>query len=394
MASSLTEALKQLEATEANLAKAERLVGEAIALIPDGICFGSDPEYDNKCRFIQEIAQHLPAIEKWSPSLGMLELDSIAQWRLDATEISEPESLINLSRAIEEPIRELETYRYKLNRMRRILFRDATIELVREVELDLSKLQQELQGRPSNDKAGEPLWESLRSHLGQIETLLGGRTKCPLGWNILLRHVHFAMVCDFLDIEKADWPSARAELNKILYHEDEPLPVETNDLADLVALKPRGSITTKLRWSSLTKDNFERLIMNLISTEENYESPQWLMHINAPDRGRDLSVFHIMNDSLLGTVRRRIIIQCRHTPSSSVSVEDLSVLREQMSFWGEPRVDILVVATTGRFTSDAVSWIEKNNISDRALRVEMWPESHLELLLSNHPALIAAFSLR
>jgi hypothetical protein len=66
----------------------------------------------------------------------------------------------------------------------------------------------------------------------------------------------------------------------------------------------------------------------------------------------------------------------------------------EMSLWQPPKVDILVVATSGRFTTDAIDFIEKHNQSDRALRIEMWPESHLERLLAEWPALIAEFGLR
>ena len=65
-----------------------------------------------------------------------------------------------------------------------------------------------------------------------------------------------------------------------------------------------------------------------------------------------------------------------------------------MSLWGEPRVDVLIIATSGRFTADAVQWTEEYNASDRALRIELWPESHFERLLASRPALIAEFDLR
>jgi len=392
--SPLTEALRQFEATEGNLVKAERLVSEAQALIPKGICFGSNSEYDNKCRAIEEIARHLPAIEGWRPALGMLDLDDIAQWRLDAAEISEPESLIGLYKAIEQPSRDLEEYRFKFNRMRRALIRDSVNELVRAVDMDLSILHQTLQGHASSEQTAKTAWENMRSHLAQIETLLGSSTKRPKGWEDLRRHAHFALVHDFQDIEKTDWPLVRTGIEKVLYDEDEPLPVQTIDLSELVASKPRGPVTAKLRWSNLSAEDFERLIFHLIGNVKGYENPTWLMHTNAPDRGRDLSVFRVTADPLSGTIRSRMIIQCRHRQSSSVSVTDVAALREQMSLWGEPRVDVLVIATTGRFAADAVSSIEVNNTSDRALKIEMWPDSHLERLLANHPALIAEFSLR
>jgi hypothetical protein len=57
-------------------------------------------------------------------------------------------------------------------------------------------------------------------------------------------------------------------------------------------------------------------------------------------------------------------------------------------------VDVLVIATTGRFTANAVSVIEKHNCGDHAMKIEMWPESHLGQLLARRPALVAEFGLR
>ena len=118
------------------------------------------------------------------------------------------------------------------------------------------------------------------------------------------------------------------------------------------------------------------------------------MKTNAPDRGRDLSVMRITNDQLGGVIRSRVIIQCKHWQTKSVTVADVAEVQLQMKLWEPPRVDVLVIATSGRFSSDAVALIEKHNTEDRALRIEMWPESHLERLLAERPALIAEFRLR
>jgi hypothetical protein len=119
-----------------------------------------------------------------------------------------------------------------------------------------------------------------------------------------------------------------------------------------------------------------------------------LTRTNAPDRGRDLSVFRVINDSLAGSIRSRVLIQCRHWTTRSVAPADVATLKEQIGMWEPPKIDVLIIATTGRFTSDAVTAIEKHNAGDRALKIEMWPESHLERLLAERPALIADFGLR
>jgi hypothetical protein len=204
----------------------------------------------------------------------------------------------------------------------------------------------------------------------------------------------FGTLGDLHDISEHDWPSVKVGLRKSLYGEREPIPVDVEDLGSLVSKKPRGPVATKLQWERLTDEDFERLIYTLISSEQSYENPEWLMKTNAPDRGRDLSVYRVHVDSLGGTIRQRVIIQCKHWLSKSVGTQEITALREQMKLWEPPRVDVHVIATSGRFTSDAVAIIEKHNQSDSALRIEMWPESHLERLLANRPGIIGEFLLR
>ncbi len=119
-----------------------------------------------------------------------------------------------------------------------------------------------------------------------------------------------------------------------------------------------------------------------------------MTHTNATDKGRDLSVYNNVTDPLSGTSRNRIIIQCKHWLRKSISVADIAKLVEQLKLWEPPRVDICIIATSGRFSSDAISWIEKYNQSNNAMRIQMWAESHLESILSSRPALIAEFNLR
>src|SRR5690606_5267029 len=57
---SFEQALEQFEATEANIAKLERLCDEIRALIPNGIEFGLNADYDDKCRSAEDICAHLP----------------------------------------------------------------------------------------------------------------------------------------------------------------------------------------------------------------------------------------------------------------------------------------------------------------------------------------------
>jgi hypothetical protein len=143
----------------------------------------------------------------------------------------------------------------------------------------------------------------------------------------------------------------------------------------------------------LSDEDFERLIFSMIANTEGYENPEWLQQTHAPDQGRDLSVTRVDFDRLGGVRRHRVIVQCKHWLSKSVSAKDVSDVRSQMDLWQPPRVDTLIIATSGRFTADAVRLIEQHNQADRALHISMWPETHLERLLAERPSMIAEFRL-
>jgi hypothetical protein len=171
-----------------------------------------------------------------------------------------------------------------------------------------------------------------------------------------------------------------------------PQPPPT--LSEAVPYVPRRAVTERLNWSAITDEQFERLMFTLIGETYGYENPQWLQQTNAVDRGRDLSVVKIENDPLGGVRRHRIIVQCKHWLSRSVGIAEVSNLRAQMELWTPPRVDGLILATTGRFTADAIAFIERHNQEDRALHISMWADSHLEMLLAARPHLIGHFNLR
>lgn len=393
--SPLNAALRYFEATEANLLKAEKLLAEIEAAIPSGIAFGENLDYETSCRNFDVLIAALPKIDGWRPEITLMELDEIAQNRLDAQEVGEIECIVSIERKIGEPSRLLREYRYRFNQKRRELIRDALIELIDAIDANLRNLGKLLEGdEPSNEVITDDEFEQLKENVAQIATLLGSSVAKPPRWSDLHRHMHFGMLGDLHDIIEHDWPSVKADLRKSMYGEKEPVPVDIEDLGALVSTKPRGPVATRLKWESLTDEEFERLIFVLISSEPGYENSEWLMKTNAPDRGRDLSVYRVHADPLGGTLRQRVIIQCKHWQAKSVAPADIATLKEQMRLWEPPRVDIHVIATSGRFTSDAVAIVEKHNQSDSALRIEMWPESHLERLLASRPAIIAEFGLR
>jgi len=391
--SPLNAALRIFEATEANIVKAEKALAEMEALIPSGIFFGGPPVYDEHLADLMNIVEALPKIDGWKVEIHPLTLDEIAQSRLDAQEIDLVESHIAVHQAIEQPGRALHEYRVRFDRKRRSLVRESLVERIDAVDAILRDLAS-YEPAENSVRVEHPRFEDLKAEVAQIAVLHGPKVKELPRWSDLNRHIAFGMTGDLDDVIKHDWPAIKSALNRNLYGDKDPVPVPVEDLGVLVSARPRGPVATKLKWDTLDETAFERLIFTLISSEPGYENPEWLMPTTAPDRGRDLSVMRVINDSLSGTIRHRVILQCKHWLSKSVGVAEFATLKEQMKLWEPPKVDIHIIATSGRFTADGVSAIERHNQTDSGLRVEMWPESHLERLLAARPHIIAEFNLR
>lgn len=164
-------------------------------------------------------------------------------------------------------------------------------------------------------------------------------------------------------------------------------------ICEVIPQSSAPRVVRKLAWSNLTDEMFERLLFNLVSRTPGYENPQWLTNTHAPDRGRDISVWRVSDDALGGTTRLRVIIACKHWQSRGVNLTEIATLKEQMKLWPSPKVDVLVIAASGTLTTDAVQLIEQHNQSDVALRIEMWPGTHLERLLAGHQDIVTEFKL-
>ncbi|MCB0566603.1 MAG: restriction endonuclease [Phaeodactylibacter sp.] len=394
--SPLNSALRSFEIAEANLQKLEKIWEEIEEAIPPGITFfDANPDYENNCRSFDAILKILPKIDGWKPEIELPGLNEIAQGRFEAKDIGMIEAITMVEDQIQEPGRLLREYRFRFDQKRKALIREAMTELIDNIDSVLDTLSAELE---INIHRGEavvhPKFEELTEFIAQIDMLLGSSIPRPSRWRDINRHTRFGQFGDLEDIIRHDWPNIRSGLRESLYGDKEPIPIDVDDLSSLVESKPRGPVKTELAWDRLRENDFERLIFKLISSAAGYENPKWLMRTNAPDAGRDLSVERVHTDSLIGTIRERVIIQCKHWLKKSVGPAEIVLLREQMKLWEPPRVDIHIIATSGRFTADAVKIIEKHNQSDSALRIDMWPESHLEMLLASHPAIIGEFGLR
>src|SRR3990172_1736785 len=138
--SPLNAALRHFEAAEANLVKIEKVLSEIESAIPQGIVFGEDLEYETNCRSFEALLSSLPKIDRWKPDIWLMELDEIAQNRLDAQEVGEIECAVSVERRIGEPARLLREYRYRFNQKRRALIREALTDLIDSIDGNLRVL--------------------------------------------------------------------------------------------------------------------------------------------------------------------------------------------------------------------------------------------------------------
>lgn len=259
--SPLMEALREFEATEANLVKLERLLQEIENLVPKRIQFGSNPDYEDRCRAFDEVLASLPMIDGWKPECSFPDLNDLAQARLDAEDIGEVSLMVEAEESIEIPGKILREYRFRFNKKRRALIQDALSELIYLVDSDIRSIKTNLS--PDIDEyshVDSPYWKVLQDHVNQIATLLGSSIKKPRRWNDIFRHLHFGLISDFHDIEKMDWPSIKMELRESLFGVDDPIHVHVKDLSDLVSSHPQGPVAIGLHWDRLSPDEFERLV--------------------------------------------------------------------------------------------------------------------------------------
>ncbi len=381
----LDAALKQFERAAANLEKAERVwAGIAAANL-------TAEEHDDSVRHFVDLAAALPPIDGLRVESMPMSLTEMQLARFDAFELGEASLHVQVEEQIEAPGAELAAYRHSFNRARRKIVRDRMIDIAKSVDVLIAAMQ-------AHRAAGQPKsrdhWSALEPQIAELERLLGDSTGRPSRWSDLRRHLSFWEDVDLHDILDKDWPSVKADLDQFFYDEFEPMPVDVDDLGALVSARPTGPVTTGLEWSHLNADSFERLLFQLVSSEIGYENANWLMKTNAADQGRDVEVYRVTVDGLSGTRRERVIVQCKHWQSRTVGRDELVLCVEAVQLWEPPRVDLLLVATSGRFSKDAVAWREKRELERTFPRVELWPDSHLEMLLARRPHLIATFGLR
>lgn len=387
----LEELLRIMDRAAANLTKLDGVWERAAAFIPSGPARGSDPEYDDLARAWSDLLGGLPPIDGWKITNHLPDIDAIGQSFIDCFEAGLPTHFVD--EATELPGRDLSEHRYRLNRARRRAARDRLQQLLGLVDTLLTRLLEGV-ARDSLEQLTNPLVPQITEAVAEIERLLGDTAQRLGRRGDLHRHIHFGQGHDWHDIAEFDWPSVRSDVTASAFSDIDPLPVPELELGHAAAGELTGQVTTALAWDRLDDDGFERLLFDILRVFPEHQNVQWLSHTRAADRGRDLSMDRILQDSTGGSRSERVIVQAKHWLSKSVNLPAVSETVAAAKLWEPPVVRVLVIATSGRFSSDAMMWAEKHNASGSAPFVELWPDNRLETLLAQKPHLAAAHGLR
>ncbi|MBM7472518.1 restriction endonuclease [Subtercola frigoramans] len=387
----LDELLQVMDRAAANLAKLQTIWDRAQPMIPSSPQRGTSREYEDLRRAWTPLLSGLPPIDGLTVTEELPDIDEAGQSFIDYWEIGEP--AFALMNELEKPGHQLDEYRFRLAQARRRAIHDRLDQLTSTITGTLAKLTESVD-RNSSDRVDDPGTKVVEDSISEIERLLGDTTDRKGRWGDLHRHLHFGQGHDWHDIAEMDWPSVREDIEAASLSETDPLPVPVIDLGVAASAKPTGGATIGLTWTALDDDGFERLLFDLLRGFPSYQNVEWLMKTRAPDRGRDLSAERIIKDDGGTTRTERVIVQAKHWTTKSVAPADITNTLAALPLWEPPVVRTLVIATSGRFTSDAVAIAEKHNADGKLPFIELWPDSRLETQLSQRPDLIASYRLR
>lgn len=380
-----------MDRAAANLAKLQTIWDRAQPMIPSSPQRGTSREYEDLRRAWTPLLSGLPPIDGLTVTEELPDIDEAGQSFIDYFEIGEP--AFALMNELEKPGHQLDEYRFRLAQARRRAIHDRLDELTSTINGTLAKLTESVD-RISSDRVDDPRTKVVEDSISEIERLLGDTTNRKGRWGDLHRHLHFGQGHDWHDIAEMDWPSVREDIEAASLSETDPLPVPAIDLGVAASARPTGGATIGLTWTALDDDGFERLLFDLLRGFPSYQNVEWLMKTRAPDRGRDLSAERIIKDDGGTTRTERMIVQAKHWTTKSVAPADVMNTLAALPLWEPPVVRTLVIATSGRFTSDAVAIVEKHNADGKLPFIELWPDSRLETQLSQRPDLIASYRLR
>jgi hypothetical protein len=387
----LERLLGVFDAAAANLAKAEAVWERARPLLPESAVLGDPPEFDDLARAWADLILGLPKIDNWTITEPLPTPSDIGRQFLEWSEIGEPP--FGVYEAMDQPGKDLAQYKYQLKKARRRAIRARLEGLAGEIDRLLPMVTTGI-FRGSREQVTGVETHQIRDHVAEIERLLGDTSTRAGRWGDLYRHMSFSEGHDWWDIVEYDWPSVKPDILSAALADSDPIAVPDIDLGSASAGELSGGVATALRWVNLTDDGFERLLFDLLRGLTGYDSAEWLMKTNAADHGRDLSVFRTLNDASGLGRRERVIVQAKHWQTKSVDPGSINDALSRLAAWEPPHIHCLVIASSGRFTPDAVRFVEAHNEKGTDPRIEMWPDPLLEAMLARRPELTAGYGLR
>ena len=354
----LDELLRVMDRASANLARLEQVWARAAPLIPTGPARGSDAEYDDLGRAWADLLAGLPPIDGWTITEHLPDIDELGQAFLDYFDIGEP--AVAVHEAAEQPGKDLARYRYLLTRARRRAARQRLQQLTAVVDTALVQLVRRVP-EDGHDRIEGSEVVQITDAVGEIERLVGDTVQRRGKWSELRRHLRFGQGNDWHEIHDVDWPSVAPDIEAAGFTDTDPLPVPGIDLGHAAGGLLTGPATLALRWDRLDDDGFERLLYDLLQAFPDHQNVQWLMQTRAPDRGRDLSLERVVRDATGGVRTERVIVQAKHWLRRSVRPVEVHTTLAGIKASPPPVVRVLVNATSGRFTTDAVALAEQHN---------------------------------
>lgn len=392
----LAAALAAYDRVALNLDKLDRVWQRMEDILPTGPFIGVGSAdavtYGQLGESWTAIAASLPAIDGWRMEAEIIGYADIGQIRIDYMDIGEPDALIQFEARVAAPRTEAIKYRYKLAGARQRLVRQRSTELVGIIDQLLVPVPTEIDKELPEPEAA-PIFGALKEAVNELERLLGEALAGGPRQGDLHRHLHFAEPHDLRDIAIFDWPAFRPHVELAIYGDEAPVPVDVDDLASL-ASTIASPVPSQVHWDRIDADGFEKLLVRVLEQSGSYIRITRLMNVNAADAGRDIEAYQVVRDGLLSEAHLRVIVQAKHWPARGISPSEIAELvNAKLPLWeGEP-VRVLIVATTGSFSQDAVRWMDNHNRAANRPSIVPWSSSELEAILRKWPAILAEFGL-
>lgn len=383
--------LKDFENTNSNLSKMWKVWQLAKPHIPVGPSVGTSPQYEVLRNTWDDLRAALPMIDGWKIDTALPDIALIGEQYRDAAYYG----LHELAWDVEDdrPEHQLLEYHRKLQAKKRKVFRADIDRIAAIITRNIGLITNNLK-RDSTEFIDNELTAEVKILYKQIIRITDLKTVPSARWNDFERHYSFSEGHDWHDIKEYDWPSILQALDQIAYSEFDPIEVTAGELNDYADLTFSGNVVTSINLDSLTAEDFESLMFDVLSSIPNYVNVSIPLKTNAPDQGKDITFSLRVQTGFGGELLEPGVLQAKHWKATSVSVNDIADTLNHVPLWGPPHIRQLIFATSGKFTSDAVQLVQKhNNQGTHGVHIEIWERNKLEFILMKMPEIVQKYRL-